>query len=112
MEAKATEKEPNWNRKQENSEAGEKIYRFRIPGSTLPSSFLQITVGAPTCSNRLILTGDIEGLLMNMEDEAHRYNVGRRTAILAGVVLFYLAWDRLYRDFIEWRKRARRRAEY
>jgi len=68
----------------------------------------QIMIGCPTTANRLILTGDIDGLLLNMEDEAHRYNVGRRTAILAGVALCYLAWDRFYRDFTEWRKRVKR----
>jgi len=57
---------------------------------------------------RLILTGDVDAVLANMEDEAHRYNVGRRAAIVVGVVLAYMAWDRLARDFAEWRKRNKR----
>jgi len=68
----------------------------------------QIVVSAPHDSKRLILTGDVDSVLLNMEDEAHRYNVARRTAIITGVVLFYLAWDRFYREFTAWRKRVKR----
>jgi len=59
-------------------------------------------------THRLILTSDVEGVLVSMEEEAHRYNVARRSAILVGVLFLYVALDRFYRDFRIWWKKQKK----
>jgi len=68
----------------------------------------QIQIGCPESTHRLILSSDVDSVLVNMEEEAHRYNVARRTAIIVGVVFLYVALDRFYRDFRIWWKKVKR----
>lgn len=67
----------------------------------------EISVVAPPPAFRYILTSDVDTVVQGMEEEAHRLNLGRRAAIVAGVVFFYIAYDRLWRDLKAWLKRKR-----
>lgn len=67
-----------------------------------------IQISRPESTHRLILTTDVDAVLLNMEEEAHRYNVARRTVVIVGVVLLYVALDRFYRDFRIWWKKVKR----
>merc|ERR1712212_1321858 len=67
-----------------------------------------IQISRPESTHRLILTTDVDAVLLNMEEEAHRYNVARRTVVIVGVVLLYVALDRFYRDFRIWWKKSQK----
>jgi len=81
------------------------IGRLSWADADFPGKSIQIS--RPETAHRLILTGDVDSVLLNMEEEAHRYNVARRTAVIVGVAFIFLAFDRFYRDFRMWWKRVK-----